>query len=307
MLLQFGFGLNFDAADITNHAGVRVSSVEVAKVQIATPKLRKSLARAMRALVDLLAAMHSVVDLPFVGCPESLAASFVLADERSLVTMNHHVHVKLGFVAEALTAAENKKSIRIHFSRFSYSQNAQPVLVRFVVVIMLLKLVLGAEDFEACRALERPVRLRAVLGDDVRLQMKVRTADFRAFHARQASVAAPVAFQVADHSTSHREAFAALVALVDGVGSGNWRAFLSFRLECHFTGFSSRKRVHSRHLLRRLQFSFDCSILVERFVFVSTLELSFHDENASRMCFLVHVGDFVLNDLTVVLELVVAL
>lgn len=115
MLLQFGFGLNFDAADIANHAGVRVSSVEVAKVQIATPELSKSLARAMRALVDLLAAVHSVVDLPFVGCPESLAASFVLADERSLVSMDHHVHVKLGFMTEPLTAAGNEKSIEIHF------------------------------------------------------------------------------------------------------------------------------------------------------------------------------------------------
>lgn len=136
---------------------------------------------------------------------------------------------------------EIKSQSEFTFRDFLYSQNAQPVLVRFVVVIMLLKLVLGAEGFEACRALEGPVRLRAVLGDDVRLQMKVRAADFRAFHARQTSVAASVAFQMTDHSASLREAFAALVALVDGVGSGDGPAFLSLRLECHFTGISSQK------------------------------------------------------------------
>lgn len=100
MLFQFGFGLDFDAADVADHAGVRVSSVEVTEVQIATPQLRKSLPRAMRALVDLLAAVHSVVDLPFLGCPEGLAASFILTHEGPLVTMDHHVHVELRLVAE---------------------------------------------------------------------------------------------------------------------------------------------------------------------------------------------------------------
>lgn len=119
MLLQFGFGLDFDAADIADHAGVRVSSVEVAKVQIATPQLRKPLARAVWALVDLLAAVHSVVDFSFLGGSESFAAALVFAEKRPLVAMDHHVHVELRLVAEPLTAAGNKTSTGIHFARLS--------------------------------------------------------------------------------------------------------------------------------------------------------------------------------------------
>lgn len=106
VLLQFRFRLNFYAADVAAHACVLITSVDVTEMQLLAPKLRKPFARAKRALVDFLATMHSVVDFSFIGSSESLAASFVLADKRPLVVVDHHVHRELRFVTKTSTAAK---------------------------------------------------------------------------------------------------------------------------------------------------------------------------------------------------------